>query len=65
MDKREAERLYDSGKDPTVGKILDYDRQNTELKEKIARLERNSQSSSKPPSSDSARDRKEKKKGSR
>jgi transposase len=65
MDRREAERLYDSGKNPTVDKILDYDRQNTQLKEKIARLESNSQSSSKPPSSDSARDRKENKKGAR
>jgi transposase len=65
MDRSEAERLYDSGKYPTVEKLLDYDRQNTELKERIVRLESNSQSSSKPPSSDIARERKEKKKGSR
>ena len=65
MDRQEAERLYDSGKHPTVEKLLDYDRQNTQLKEKIARLERDSQSSSKPPSSDSARDREEKKNVSR
>jgi len=57
MDKAEAERLYDSGKDPTVEKILDYDRENRELKEKVARLERTSQSSSKPPSSDVTRER--------
>jgi len=65
MDRREAERLYDSGKSATVEIILNYDRENTELKEKIARLERTSQSSSKPPSSDSVGDRKEKSKGSR
>jgi len=59
MDRQEAERLYDSGKESTVEKLLEYDKENTELKEKIARLERNSRSSSKPPSSDSIRDRKE------
>lgn len=59
MDRQEAERLYDSGKEPTVEKLLEYDKENTELKEKIARLERNSRSSSKPPSSDSPQDRKE------
>jgi transposase len=57
MDKAEAERLYDSGKDPTVEKILEYDRENQKLKEKVARLERTSQSSSKPPSSDLTRER--------
>ena len=59
MDRQEAERLYDSGKHPTVEKLLDYDKENTALKEKLARLERDSQSSSKPPSSDNPRDRKE------
>lgn len=61
MDRREAERLYDSGKAATVEKLLEYDKDNTALKEKIARLERNSQSSSKPPSSDSPREGREKK----
>src|SRR3972149_7483545 len=59
MDRQEAERLYDSGKESTVEKLLEYDKENTERKEKIARLERTPRSSSKPPSSDSIRDRKE------
>ena len=58
MDRREAERLYDSGKEPTVEKLLEFNRENTHLKEKIARLETTSQSSSKPPSSDSPSARK-------
>jgi len=52
MDRREAEHLYDSGKEPTVEKLLELDRENTQLKENLARLETTSQSSSKPPSSD-------------
>ena len=62
MDKREAERLYDSGKGPTVGKLLEYDAENTRLKNKIAQLEKNSTNSSKPPSSDNPCDKKEKSK---
>jgi hypothetical protein len=61
MDRQEAERLYDSGKEPTVEKLLELDTENVHLKETIAGLERNSRSSSKPPSSDSIRDRKERK----
>jgi len=57
MDRQEAERLYDSGKQPTVEKLLEYDWENHQLKEKIAQLERNSDSSSKPLSSDSLRER--------
>lgn len=57
MDREEAERLYDSGKQPTVEKLLEYDGENAALKKKIADLERNSRSSSKPPSTDSIRDR--------
>ena len=61
MDRQEAERLYDSGKEPTVEKLLELDTENVHLKETVAGLERNSRSSSKPPSSDSIRDRKERK----
>ena len=61
MDRREAEQLYESGKDPTVDRLLELDRENRAQKEKIARLERDSQSSSKPPSSDLRRGRTEKK----
>jgi hypothetical protein len=60
VDKRAAEKLYDSGKEPTVAKLLEYDVENKELKSKIAQLEKNSTNSSKPPSSDSPQDRKPK-----
>ncbi len=52
MDRVQAEKLYDSGKETTVEKLLELDTENKELKEKVARLEKNSQDSSKPPSSD-------------
>jgi len=52
MDKPEAERLYDSGKDPTVEKLLELDEENKTLKAKIASLSTDSTNSSKPPSSD-------------
>jgi len=63
MDRCGAERLYDSGKEPTVAKLLEYDAENTKLKRKIAQLERNSTNSSKPPSSDNPQDKEEKSKG--
>ena len=62
MDKPEAERLYDSGKDPTVGKLLELDEENKTLKAKIAALSTDSTNSSKPPSSDGpSREEKEQK----
>lgn len=63
MDRRGAERLYDSGKEPTVVKLLEYDAENTKLKRRIAQLERNSTNSSKPPSSDDPQDKGKKSKG--
>ena len=57
MDKWEAERLYDSGKEPTVAKLIEYDEENERLKRKIAQLEKDSKNSSKPPSSDNPRDK--------
>ncbi len=57
MDRRAAEKLYDSGKEPTVVKLLKYDEQNEKLKRKIAQLEKNSTDSSKPPSSDNPKDK--------
>ncbi len=57
MDKREAEELYDSGKDPTVSKLLDYDGEITQLRIKNAQLQKNSKDSSKPPSSDGPNDK--------
>ena len=52
MDKRVAEKLYDSGKEATVEKLLELDDTVEQLKERVAKLERNSQESSKPPSTD-------------
>lgn len=57
MDRRAAEKLYDSGKEPTVVKLLKYGEQNDKLKRKIAQLEKNSTDSSKPPSSDNPKDK--------
>jgi len=52
MDRSQAEKLYDSGKEITVEKLLELDAENKALKEKVAQLEKSSQDSSKPPSSD-------------
>lgn len=60
MDKQQAERLYDSGKEPTVNTLLEYDEEITQLKIKISQLEKNSQTSSKPPSSDGPKDKRPK-----
>jgi len=57
MDRRRAEKLYDSGKEPTVRKFLEYDAENKRLKRRNAQLERNSMNSSKPPSSDNPQDK--------
>ncbi len=65
MDKPEAERLYDSGKDPTVGKLLELDQECKALKAKIAALSTDSTNSSKPPSSDGPRVQKKSKKPGR
>ena len=35
MDRRVAEKLYDSGKEPTVAKLLEYDEENEKLRKKI------------------------------
>jgi hypothetical protein len=52
MNKQTAEQLYDSGKETTVEWLLKLDSKVDELTEKIARLSKNSSTSSKPPSSD-------------
>ncbi|MGA2405089.1 MAG: DUF6444 domain-containing protein [Syntrophobacteraceae bacterium] len=52
MDKREAEALYDSGKEPTVNKLLELDHENMIFKGELASRQQNSTNSSKPPSSD-------------
>ncbi len=61
MNRREAEKIYDSGKEPSVAKLLEYDFEVKQLKRKIGQLERNSKDSSKPPSSDNPRDKNPKK----
>ena len=57
MDRPHAEQLYDSGKEVTVEKLLELDAEIKNLKEKIAQLEKTSQESSKPPSSDFPKDK--------
>lgn len=67
MDRSFAERIFDSGKAPTVAKLIELDTKVDELTARIAALSRDSSNSSKPPSSDivkpnRARQRAEKKK---
>ena len=52
MDKAGAEKIYASGKEVTVKKLLELDQENQQLKNKIAQISKNSSNSSKPPSSD-------------
>lgn len=52
MDKSSAEQIYNSGKEPTVAKLLELDTKVDELTARIAALSKNSSNSSKPPSSD-------------
>jgi hypothetical protein len=52
MDKREAELLYDTGKERTVAKLLEQDALIKLLHQKIGAPPTNSTNSSKPPSSD-------------
>ncbi len=62
MDRIAAETLYYSGKEPAVAKLLEYHLENIQLKEKLAGLDKNSQNSSKPPSTDHFKGNKEKEK---
>jgi transposase len=57
VDRRAAEKLYESGKEPTVVKLLEYNAETKRLKRKIAQLRKNSTNSSKPPSSDNVQDK--------
>jgi transposase len=64
MNRREAARLYRSGEEPTVAKLLEYDEKINRLddeiqnlKNRIAQLEKNSNNSSCPPSSDKPEDK--------
>ncbi len=52
MHKREAIRLYRSGEEPTVSKLMELDDEVLRLQEKLTTIERDSHTSSKPPSTD-------------
>jgi len=52
MDRKEAERIYDAGKEAVVEALLSFDARIRELERIIASLTRNSSNSSRPPSSD-------------
>jgi transposase len=52
MDREEASRLYDSGKEAVIEKLLSFSDHIKNLEQSIAALTRNSTNSSRPPSSD-------------
>lgn len=52
MDRREAEGLYDQGKEPTVAKLLEFDGEIQRLRQENASDKLDSTNSSKPPSTD-------------
>ncbi|RPJ14992.1 MAG: hypothetical protein EHM37_04755 [Deltaproteobacteria bacterium] len=52
MDRKEAERIYDAGREAVVEALMALDARIRKLEEPIARLTRNSSNSSRPPSSD-------------
>lgn len=57
MNRHDAENLFNSGKEPTICKLLEMDRDLRALKRRIDRLSKNSTNSSKPPSSDIVKSR--------
>lgn len=52
MDRAEAERIYEQGKEAVIAKLLAMDARLTALEQKLAKLTSNSTNSNKPPSSD-------------
>ena len=52
MDRQEAERIYDAGKEVVIETLLKMDARILEQEQIIAKLTRNSSNSSRPPSSD-------------
>ncbi len=52
VDRRQAETLYDSGKEPTVSRLLEMDQQIQVLQDALIAVNKNSTNSSKPPSAD-------------
>lgn len=62
MNRQEAERIYDSGKEEVIEKLLFFAKHIRRLEQSIAALTRNSSNSSRPPSSDPPGMKKTKKK---
>ncbi len=52
MNRHDAEQIFNSGKEPTISKLLEMDKGLRTLQRRIDRLSKNSTNSSKPPSSD-------------
>jgi transposase len=52
MDRQEAQRIYDSGREAIIDKLLSFAAHIRQLEQSIAGLTRNSSNSSRPPSSD-------------
>jgi transposase len=52
MNRRDAEKIFNSGKESTISKLLEMDKTLRHLQHRIDRLSKNSTNSSKPPSSD-------------
>jgi hypothetical protein len=52
MDRQEAERIYEAGRETVIAVLLAMDARIKEMEQVVARLTRNSSNSSRPPSSD-------------
>jgi len=65
MDRKEAERIYDAGREAVIEALLSFDARIRELERIVASLTRNSSNSSRPPSSDPPGIAKKRKKPSR
>lgn len=52
MNRRSAEKIFNSGKEPTISKLLEMDKSLRKLQCQVDSLSKNSTNSSKPPSSD-------------
>ncbi len=52
MDRQEAERIYDAGREAVIEQLLSFAAHIRKLEQSVASLSRNSSNSSRPPSSD-------------
>ena len=62
MNRQDAQRIYESGREAVIEKLLTFAAHIRQLEQSIARLSRNSSNSSRPPSSDPPGIKKKKKK---